>query len=118
MKIHNRSYLRERRKLLRSNLSPAEAFQWTHLKKKQLGGRKFRRRHSILDYIVDFYCAREKLIVELDGDVHMNPKAIEYDRQRTYVLKSYGFRILRFENKMVFDNLPSVILTIQSEFLD
>jgi very-short-patch-repair endonuclease len=118
MKIHNRSYLRARRKALRRKMTPAEAFLWTHLKRKQLGGRKFRRQHSIFNYIVDFYCAQEKLIIELDGAVHMNPRAMEYDRHRTEVLERNGFRLLRFENRMVFDQLPSVLMEIQSEYSD
>ena len=99
-------------------MTPAEALLWTHLKKKQLDGRKFRRQHSIFNFIVDFYCAREQLIIELDGEVHMNPAAVEYDWCRTQLLKEHGFRIIRFENKMVFNHLPSVLLAIQSEFLD
>jgi|SRR5690625_2134173 len=115
-KIHNRKELKDIRKLLRSKLTSAEAFLWTHLQDRQLENRKFRRQHSILNYVVDFYCAEEKLIVELDGEVHMNPTAEEQDRNRDEELESMGFTILRFENKMVFDNLDSVLKEISDQF--
>ncbi|MBT8300570.1 MAG: DUF559 domain-containing protein [Maribacter sp.] len=104
------------RKELRSNLTPAEAFLWKHLKAKQLDGRRFVKQHSIARYIVDFYCASEKLIVELDGEVHNNHAAEDYDEKRTSFLSSLGYTVIRFENKMVFDNLKSVLLEIKDNF--
>ena len=104
------------RRELRNNATPAEAFLWKHLQRSQLEGRKFRRQHSIHNFIVDFYCASEGLIVELDGQVHMNPTAEENDRQRDAILENMGFIVLRFENKMVFDFLPSVLKDIQDHF--
>ena len=98
---------------MRKNLTPAEAYLWKQLQGKKLEGKKFRRQHSIDQYIVDFYCAEEGLIVELDGNVHMNPSAEEYDRKRTKYLEDLGFKVLRFENKMVFENLPSVLMEIE-----
>ncbi|MCW5520588.1 endonuclease domain-containing protein [Aureitalea sp. L0-47] len=116
MKTHNRRYLRSRRKEIRSNLTPAEAYLWHYLKSKQLCGRKFRRQHSILNFIVDFYCASEKLIIELDGQGHFTPNGEEYDKWRTKILEDKGFKVIRFENKIVFDLLPSVLAQIQAEF--
>lgn len=113
---HNRKELLERRKELRKNLTPAEAFLWKHLKAKQLGGRRFQKQHSINNYIVDFYCASEKLIIELDGQIHMNPTAEEKDEKRDLELNSMGYRVLRFENKMVFENLASVLQEIKEHF--
>ena len=115
-KIHNKPYLKPYRQKLRNNATSAEAFLWKHLQRSQLEGRKFRRQHSIHNYIVDFYCPSEGLIVELDGQVHMNPTAEEYDRQRDAVLESLGFIIIRFENKMIFDFLPSVLKDIRDHF--
>ena len=114
--IHNRKELESFRKDLRKHLTPAEAFLWRHLKSSQLKGRKFRRQHSIENYIVDFYCPGEQLIIELDGQVHMNPTAEEYDLQRTATLEELGFTVIRFENKMVFDFLPSVLQEIKDNF--
>ena len=114
--IHNRKHLESFRKELRENLTPAEAFLWKNLQKRQLKGRKFRRQHSIENFIVDFYCPEEKLIIELDGEIHKNATAEEKDRKRDKRLEELGFKVLRFENKMVFDFLPSVLKEIDDNF--
>lgn len=115
-KIHNHKYLEERRKELRKNLTPAEATLWKHLQRKQLAGRKFRRQHSIQNYIVDFYCASEKLIIELDGAIHLDFTQQNYDYERTQVLESLGFKVIRFENKLIFENITNVLEEISSYF--
>ncbi|WP_262733584.1 MULTISPECIES: endonuclease domain-containing protein [Gaetbulibacter] len=115
-KIHNHKHLEERRKELRKNLTPAEATLWKHLQRKQLKGRKFRRQHSITNFIVDFYCASEKLIIELDGAYHLDFAQQNYDYERTQVLEGLGFKIIRFENKLVFENLTEVLEEISSHF--
>ena len=114
--IHNKKVLKDFRKELRNNLTPAEAYFWNELKGKKLEGRKFRRQHSINNFIVDFYCASDKLIVELDGEVHLNPLAEEKDRKRDEILEGMGFKVLRFENKMVFENLEFVLNEIKDNF--
>ena len=86
--------------------------RWLHLG----AGRKFRRQHSINNFIVDFYCASEQLIIELDGQAHLNPTAEENDRRRDRILEGMGFKVLRFENKMVFENLESVLKEIRDNF--
>ena len=98
--IHNKKYLKERRKELRRSLTPAEAKLWTFLNKKQLNGRKFRRQHSINNYIVDFYCPSEKLIIELEGAIHLDFAQQNYDNERTRNLEELGFMVIRFENKL------------------
>ncbi|WP_037317760.1 endonuclease domain-containing protein [Salegentibacter sp. Hel_I_6] len=113
---HNRKNLESYRKTLRNNLTPAEAFLWKQLQRRKFKGRKFRRQHSIENFIVDFYCAKEQLIIELDGEVHKNPLADEKDEKRTKKLESFGFKVIRFENKMVFDFLPSVLKGIEDNF--
>ncbi|GLU43883.1 endonuclease domain-containing protein [Allomuricauda sp. NBRC 101325] len=115
-RIHNRKELQHFRKKLRKNLTPSEAFLWSHLKAKKLYGRRFNRQHSIKNYIVDFYCAAEKLVIELDGAVHNTPQAQEYDAKRTKILNELGYTVIRFENKMVFENLESVLSEIASHF--
>ena len=116
MKKHNKLELRQHRKDLRQNLTPAEAFLWKQLQHKKLDGRKFRRQHSIDYFIVDFYCASEKLIIELDGQVHGNPMAEEKDAKRDVYLEALGYTVLRFENKMVFEHLSSVLREIKENF--
>lgn len=115
-RIHNFKHLEECRKELRNNLTPAEAFLWKCLQRKKLEGRKFRRQHSIQNYIVDFYCAEEKLIIELDGQVHFNIVQQTYDEERTTELKSLGFKVIRFENKLVFEETTLVLEAIKSDF--
>ena len=116
VKKHDKPELRLNRKELRKNLTSAEAFLWSALQHKKLNGRKFRRQHSIDFCIVDFYCASEKLIIELDGEVHMNPTAEESDAKRDTYFKTLGFKVLRFENKMVFEHFDTVLDEIKSHF--
>jgi very-short-patch-repair endonuclease len=114
--IHSKIDHKEFRKQLRQNLTPAEAFLWKHIKSRKFESKRFTKQHSIGQYIVDFYCASEKLIIELDGEVHNNPEAKEYDINRTKDLNALGFKIIRFENKMVFENLASVLKEIKDNF--
>ena len=113
---HGRHYLKERRRKLRTYGTPAEATLWTYLKCRQLAGRRFNRQFSIENYIVDFYCHQEKLVIELDGQYHFTPSGQEYDTQRTKRLNKLGYRVIRFENKTVFDNLPWVLEEIERHF--
>lgn len=115
-KIHDNPSSKENRKKLRKSLTPAEAFLWNQLKAKKFEGRKFRRQHGINQYIVDFYCAEEQLVIELDGEVHNTSNAQEYDEKRTTALTSLGIKVIRFENKMVFENLTSVLRGIKDNF--
>jgi len=116
MTLHNKKELKTFRKELRNNATSAEAYLWKYLSKSQLEGRKFRRQHSIGKFIVDFYCPSENLIVELDGQVHINPTAENYGQNRTQYLESSGTKVIRFENSMVFDFLPSVLQEIADNF--
>lgn len=114
--IHTKKELKELRAELRKNLTPAEAFLWSKLKGRQFYKKRFTRQHSIGNYIVDFYCAEHRLIIELDGEVHNNPIQMEKDSTRTVYLESLNYKVIRFENKMVFDNLASVFMEIESIF--
>ncbi len=64
---HNLDYLKQRRRDLRKRLTPAEATLWKQLQNRKLNNRKFTKQHSIENFIVDFYCSEEKLVIELDG---------------------------------------------------
>ena len=114
--VHNRTYLKDRRKELRNNLTPAEAALWEILKNSGLNDRKFRRQHSIQNYIVDFYCPAERLIIELDGAVHNDPIQSAHDEERSKILIELGYRILRFENRLVFENPLAIRDEIESNF--
>jgi very-short-patch-repair endonuclease len=114
--IHNRKELEVFRKSLRNNGTPAEGALWKLLKGKQLEGRKFRRQHSVGFYILDFYCPAEKLAIELDGERHFTEDGKVYDERRTEYLKEIGIRVVRFENREVFENAERVLEVIRSWF--
>lgn len=114
--INNRKHLKEFRKELRNNATRSESMLWKALQRKQLENRKFRRQHSLGNYIVDFYCPSEKLIVELDGQVHNNFINERYDFQRSKYLERLGLKVLRFENDLIFKQLDMVLEAIKAEF--
>jgi very-short-patch-repair endonuclease len=116
MRINNLKRLEPRRKELRNSLTPAEAKFWTYLKSSQVGGRKFRRQHSVGGYVLDFYCPEEKLCIELDGNAHYTEAERTYDKNRTGYLNAVGIKVIRFENRLVFDNPEGVIAEIQRRF--
>jgi very-short-patch-repair endonuclease len=114
--LHNKTELKEYRRSLRNNLTPAEAVLWKALKNKQLEGRKFRRQHSIGNYIVDFYCPAEKLAIELDGQDHYIPKGERKDQIKTAYLNRLGINVLHFENKIVWEMPNAILERISEEF--
>jgi len=114
--IHNKKKLEFLRKKLRRHLTPAEARLWSYLKAGALEGRKFRRQHSVEKHILDFYCPSEKLAIELDGETHYGPIASELDAERTNILNSYGIRVLRFENRTVFEAPEAMLARIRQHF--
>jgi very-short-patch-repair endonuclease len=111
--IFNREELEKYRKKLRKNLTSAEASLWNLLKARQVSGHKFRRQHSIGNYIVDFCCPQKMLIIELDGNIHGENQQILKDEFRDNYLKNLGFTVLRFENKLVFQDPEFVINEIK-----
>lgn len=116
MQLHNRRELRPRRKSLRNSATSAEAVLWTYLKNRQLDGRKFRRQHSIGPYIADFYCPSERLIIELDGAYHFTSAGRERDRKRDQYLQNKGIKVLRFENRVVFEHPMMLLEEVRRQF--
>ncbi len=110
--IHNRNDLRDERRHLRRNMTPQEHILWSKVRGKQLGHR-FRRQDSIGPYIVDFYCAAGKLIVEIDGNQHNEEQNKLYDLERTKFLNDLGYIVLRFSNNEISSRLEAVLKTIQ-----
>lgn len=82
-------------KQLRIHQTDAEKLLWSKLRSRQLSGVKFRRRHVIGAYIVDFVCIEKQLVIELDGGQHA--EQVSHDQQRTAFLAEQGFRVLRFQ---------------------
>lgn len=79
------------------------------LRDRRLGGKKFRRQHGIGPYVVDFFCAEVKLVIELDGDVHDLPGRRDRDRRRQEHLESLGLTVVRFRNEDVVAQPDSVL---------
>ena len=94
---------------LRKNMTDAERLLWSKIRKKQLRGCQFYRQRIIGNYIVDFYCPKTKLIVELDGGQHYNEEENRKDRIRDDYMKKLGMKILRLSDREVFENLNGVI---------
>ena len=92
---------------LRHNLTAAEKILWEKIKKRQLGGMHFRRQHPYGIYVIDFFCDKANLAVEVDGDIHLFK--CEYDRERTRYLESSGLKVLRFRNEEVETDIENVI---------
>ncbi len=100
-------------KNLRRNQTPEEKLLWQHLRNCQLGGFKIRRQHPISNnYIVDFYCAQKRLVIEIDGEIHLLPEVIAADKIREADILSLGYKIIKFPNIMVRENIGSVLNTI------
>ena len=104
-----KEYARENRK----NMTVSEAILWAHL--RQLPSTfHFRRQHIIGDFIVDFACLEQSLVIEVDGGYHSEPQQIEDDMFRTEELNRHGFRVLRFNNGQINDNISEVMRKIKS----
>ena len=97
--------IKEIRDSLKNNPTQAEKLLWLYLKNKKTGY-KIRRQHIIDDFIVDFVCLNKKVVIEVDGKIHLNQK--EYDELRTARLNELEFRVIRFENEEVFLNPDKV----------
>lgn len=105
--------MQERARELRKDMTYAEKRLWQYLRNGQLDGARFRRQHAVDTYIVDFFCAKSKLVIEVDGDSHA--AQMEYDAARTQWLnEQHHYRVLRFTNQEVLTNIEAVIETIRA----
>jgi very-short-patch-repair endonuclease len=111
--MHNNKYLKDRRKQLKNNLTPPEARLWSVIKGKQLNGFKFRRQHSINNYLVDFFCPSVNLVIEVDGKTHLEPTIAQNDRMRDELLYNIGIKVLRFTNIEIMNQLDFVLAEIK-----
>jgi very-short-patch-repair endonuclease len=111
-RLYNHPDLKVRRKELRRNQTEAESCLWLRLRYKKRGEIKFYRQYGIGPYIVDFYCPKCRLAIELDGDQHNNDGQAKYDEERTSFLNSEDIHVLRFRNKEVLNDPDSVVRKI------
>ena len=97
-------------KELRRELTPLERKLWSRLRAHRMKDVHFRAQHAIGNYVVDFCAARKKLIIELDGSQHL--EQTEYDAERTRFLESKGYKVIRFWNSDVSNNMDAVLNVI------
>ena len=115
-RLMNRKDQKDNRHHLRRHATPAEKRLWKILKELRSDGLIFHRQHGIGRYIVDFYCPQIKLVIELDGQVHVGNEV--YDQQREeFIKEATGVVVLRYENRFVFEH-PECILDDVREVRD
>ncbi|MBT6685924.1 MAG: endonuclease domain-containing protein [Bacteroidetes bacterium] len=99
---------------LRKHMTKAELILWKELRNKKLLGLKFRRQHPISRFIADFYCHKHKLVIELDGEIHLKNDVAINDKKREDEIKSLGITVLRFKNNEIINHLESVLQQISN----
>lgn len=101
----------------RKNVTEAEDKLWQEIRNRKIKGCKFRRQHPIAGYIPDFVCLEKKLVVEIDGDYHNEDEQKKYDIARTAWLKENNYRLIRFTNEQVLQQMPAVLEEIGKNLL-
>ena len=107
--------LRKNARELRKNSTLSEVLLWNLLKNRQFHNLKFKRQQPIGDYIVDFICKEARIIIEIDGGQHNEPENIEYDKTRTDYLNNLGYKVIRFWNNEIYENIEGVALRLKEE---
>ena len=102
---------------MRQNPTPAESKLWQSLRAQRVSGFRFRRQHPIDRFIVDFYCRKARLVIEVDGPVHDSPQARECDAARQALLEEKGLTLLRFSNDQALYSTGSLINEIVAHLL-
>ena len=105
--------LLDRVRAMRHEQAPAEQKVWWCLRNRRLNGYKFRRQYAVGSYVVDFFCPSCNVVVELDGESHVD--RAHYDERRTQNLRDRGLTVIRFWNTDVFENLEGVLERILEE---
>ena len=105
----------EKAKILRKNLTSQEQKIWNFLRTRTFYGLQFRRQYPIGNYIVDFICREKKLIIEIDGGQHNETKNCTYDNLRTKFLESLGFRVIRYWNSDIDNNIEGIFQDLKNQ---
>ncbi|MFH2136529.1 MAG: endonuclease domain-containing protein [Patescibacteria group bacterium] len=114
-RLCNNVAIKIKRRILRKNQTDAERKLWSILRNKQMDNLKFFRQYSVGPYILDFYCPKHKLVIELDGGQHGEEKQRAYDEERTNYLQQHNISVLRFWNDEVLTNIDGVATKIKEE---
>ena len=104
--------LKEYSRKLRRNMTDAEKLLWSKLRGRQLKGFQFNRQKPIGNYIVDFYCRKAKLVIEVEGSQHYQHDGREKDKVRDAYMSQLGLRVLRFSDRDVLVNIDGVFEVI------
>ncbi len=113
-RLYNLNSYKSLRRQLRNNPTPAGQKLWRYLKGRQFYGLLFHRQHGIGRYIVDFYCPKLRLVIEVDGVVHENPDVRKYDEMRQKFLEeSCYLRVVRFTNDEVMHDVEGVMKKLE-----
>ena len=99
---------------LRKNMTDTEKFLWYRIRKGQCKNYQFYRQRPIGNYIVDFYCPKGKIILELDGGQHYTPEGTKRDIKRDDYFKKLGLKVLRFSDREILENIEGVLEKIYS----
>ena len=102
-------------KELRRYETEAEKRLWAKLCRNQMLGLQFRRQHPINRFIVDFYCVKVKLVIEVDGNIHELPENKVYDIGRSQILNDFGITVIRFTNNQLIDDIEGTIIKIKNK---
>ena len=116
-KIYNISRRKDIRRDLRNNMTKAEIYLWRELKNKKILMMRFLRQYGVGIYIVDFYCPKARLAVEVDGGTHITEEDIQYDKNRQSEIESLGIKFLRFTNDEIYNDLLNVLETIKNKLI-
>lgn len=108
--MYNDQIQKFRRQKLRKNQTEAEKILWEKVRNRKLSDLKFYRQYSIGPYILDFFCPKTRVGIELDGEQHKEAK--EYDKEREFFLEKAGVHIIRFWNQEIINNLEGVLKNI------
>ena len=93
---------------LRKNMTKQESKLWQYLRKRSINNFKFRRQYPIGNYIVDFACLEKRLVIEIDGGQHNQSDNILYDQNRTQYIEKCGYKVIRFWNNEIENNIEGV----------
>ncbi len=118
MKIHYNQNLNLLARKHRNDSTKSEIKLWQELKGKQVFGYKFLRQKPIANYIVDFFCNKLKLAIELDGYSHNFEEVVIKDEKKELHLNSLGITVLRFDDNEVINDMNNVLLCIENYILD
>ena len=117
-KHYNKKELKETRRHLRKNHTYTEKIVWMYLRNRQIDGYKFRRQYSVDQFVIDFYCPKLKLAIEIDGSIHNEPGQKEYDVKRQEHLETFGIKFLRLTNEEIDGNPKKAFMKIEIAIKD